>query len=224
MSVLTNAVADGIKLHHTRSLSDVWRFSWLLLCFCISLAILGCSPEPRQATSGTNAIAFGDSLVQGKGAARDKNWVSLLSQRYDVTILNKGRNGDTTSAALARLERDVLSNDPRVVLILLGGNDSFHRVSKDITFKNLSEIIDRIQQVGAAVVLIGVRGGLLLDPYDSAFKSLALAKRVYFIPDILEGILDDPALLADLVHPNNQGHQRMADRIAPVFEEAIEGL
>jgi len=200
------------------------RFLWLLSCFCLSLALLGCSPEPRQATSGTNVIAFGDSLVQGKGAARDKNWVSLLSQRYDVPILNKGKNGDTTSAALARLERDVLSNDPRVVLILLGGNDVLHRVPKATTFKNLSEMIDRIQQVGAAVVLIGVRGGLLLDSFDSAFESLALEKRTYFIPDILEGIFGNPPLLADQVHPNNQGHQRMADRIAPVFEEAMEAL
>ena len=214
----------GIKLKHTRSLSGRLRVSGLFSCFCLSLAILGCSPEPRQATSGTKVIAFGDSLVQGKGAARDKNWVSLLSQRYDVTILNKGKNGDTTSAALARLERDVLSNDPRVVLILLGGNDVLRRVSKDITFKNLSEMIDRIQQVGAAVVLIGVRGGLLLDWYDSAFESLALAKRTYFIPDILEGIFDNPALLADPIHPNSQGHQRMADRIAPVLEKAMEGL
>ena len=199
------------------------RFSWLLVFFCLSLAALGCSPEPRQATSGSNVIAFGDSLVRGKGASTNKNWVSLLSQRYDVTILNKGKNGDTTSAALARLERDVLANDPRVVLVLLGGNDALHRVSYEDTFGNLAEIIDRIQAVGAAVILIGVRGGLLGDPYDDAFEELAREKHTYFIPDILDGIFGHRELLADRVHPNNQGHHIMADRIAPVFEEAIEG-
>lgn len=166
-------------------------------------------------------IAFGDSLVQGKGVSPNKNWVSLLSQRYNLTILNKGRNGDTTSAALARLDRDVLTQDPRIVMVLLGGNDALRRVSHEETFGNLSEIIDRIHAAGAAVILIGVRGGLLGDPYDDMFETLARKKHTYFVPDILDGIFGNPDLLADRVHPNNQGHQRMADRISRVLEETL---
>jgi len=197
--------------------------AYIFLILYLFLGSLGCSEEPRQATSGSTVIAFGDSLVRGKGASPGQNWVSRLSERHNLTILNKGRNGDTTSAALARLERDVLSHDPRLVLVLLGGNDALRRVPHEETFRNLSEIIDRIHQVGAAVVLIGVRGGLLGDPYDEAFEDLALEKRTYFVPDILDGIFGDPQYLADRVHPNNLGHQRMADRITPIFEVASGG-
>ncbi len=74
------------------------------------------------------------------------------------------------------------------------------------------------------MVLIGVRGGLLVDPYDDAFEKLAREKQTYFVPDILDGIFGNSRFLADRVHPNNQGHQLMADRIGSVFAKAIQEM
>jgi lysophospholipase L1-like esterase len=34
------------------------------------------------------------------------------------------------------------------------------------------------------------------------------------IPDVLHGILNDPALKSDEIHPNARGYQLMAERIA----------
>ncbi|MEC4674880.1 MAG: GDSL-type esterase/lipase family protein [Nitrospirota bacterium] len=82
--------------------------------------------------------------------------MSRLSRQMDISILNKGRNGETTRSALSRLEQDVLDQDPRIVILLLGGNDAIRRLPQKETFDNLAQMIDRIQQTGAAVVLVGV--------------------------------------------------------------------
>jgi lysophospholipase L1-like esterase len=49
--------------------------------------------------------------------------------------------GDTTAGALKRLEQDVLSRSPDLVLITLGGNDLKNGIAKDVAFKNLKMII-----------------------------------------------------------------------------------
>ena len=88
-------------------------------------------------TAGDQVIAFGDSLVRGVGASPGRDLVSVLSNRIDVPILNAGRSGDTTASALARLDEAVLTRRPRVVLVLVGGNDLLRRVPPEETIENL---------------------------------------------------------------------------------------
>jgi lysophospholipase L1-like esterase len=38
----------------------------------------------------------------------------------------------------------------------------------------------------------------------------------------MDGILGDPKLMSDEVHPNDQGYALMASRIAPVLESVIK--
>ncbi len=171
---------------------------------------------------GQNIIAFGDSLVVGHGASPGNDFVSILSDRLGHPIINAGRNGDTTQSGLERLQVEVLSQDPRIVILLLGGNDALRRVSMDQTFNRLADMIDQIHQTGAAVVLVGVRGSLFGDRYEEEFEALAEAKQVNYVPDILSGIFGHPSLMADSIHPNNQGNLLMADRVEPVLRELLE--
>jgi len=208
----------------TRFLFEFYRWTGLFCACCCFLFLIGtgaCTPAPLPPQAGTQVIAFGDSLVKGKGASPGKDWVSRLSRQMGISILNKGQNGETTRSALSRLERDVLSQDPQVVIILLGGNDAIRRLPKKETFENLALMINRIQHAGAAVVLVGVRGGFIGDPYEESFEYLAHTKRTYYVPDIMEGIWGNPAWLADTVHPNDQGYRHMAQRLMPVLAAAI---
>src|SRR3989338_9628816 len=54
-------------------------------------------------SSGTDIIAFGDSLVVGAGAIGGNDFVSLLSKKIGQEIINLGVNGDTTANGLARM-------------------------------------------------------------------------------------------------------------------------
>ena len=40
-----------------------------------------------------------------------------------------------------------------------------------------------------------------------------------FIPDVLGGILTDPDLRADQVHPNGAGYGKMAERVAAAVKK-----
>lgn len=173
-------------------------------------------------SSGQNIIAFGDSLVEGAGASPRRDFVSLLSERLGIHIINAGNGGDTTGAALARLQNHVLSHDPKIVILLLGGNDAIRRIPISETFNNLGTIIDRIHAQGAGVLLLGVRGGIFSDKYKKEFLRIAEEKRVSFIPDVLEDIFAHPNLMYDTIHPNDRGHEIIAGRIEPILRMLLQ--
>lgn len=166
-------------------------------------------------------VALGDSLTEGIGANTGNDYVAVLERILEIEIVNEGRSGDTTEDGLRRLEDDVLSRNPGIVLVLLGGNDYLRRIPRETTFSNLATIIDRIHKRGAVVLLLGVRGGLFGDSYADDYEKLAREKGVAFIPNVLEGILGDQNVMYDSIHPNDQGYERIAHRIAPVLERLM---
>jgi len=161
-------------------------------------------------------VAFGDSLTAGTGANPGKDYPAQLAARLGIPIENMGVPGNTTEDGLARLP-EVLARQPRVVLVCFGGNDSLRQMPRKATFENLGQIIDRLHQQGAFVVLIGVRSASLLDQFDSHFKQLARQKRVLYLPNILQGLLTDPGVMSDALHPNDQGYARIASRLERIL-------
>jgi acyl-CoA thioesterase-1 len=194
------------------------------LALAILAAVWSCGPgNPRAVppTAGTSIIAFGDSLVAGRGATPGHDFVSVLSTRLGVPIINAGRSGDTTRSALGRLDRDVLSRNPRVVIVVLGGNDFLRRVPVDETFDNLSSIVTSVREQGAAAVLAGVSVGLFSDPYGARYEALARETSSGLVPDILGGLMGRSDLMSDAIHPNDQGYALIADRLEPVMRELV---
>jgi len=180
------------------------------------------APEAARPTSGDRVIAFGDSLVEGVGASIGGDLVSLLSARVGVPIVNAGRRGDTTATALARLDPAVLSQNPRVVIVVLGGNDVLRRLPQAETFSNLETIVGRIRGRGAAVILVGLSFGVFPDTYGNGYENLAHRTASGLVPDVLAGILGHPDLMADQIHPNDRGYRMMADRIEPALRAVLK--
>ena len=165
-------------------------------------------------------VAFGDSLTAGSGSTDGNDYVSLLSQKIGEPIQNFGVPGDTTMDALARIDQ-VIATHPRIVLVLLGGNDYLKRVPIDTTFENLQQIIGKLQADDTVVVLIGIRGGVLQDNYAGRFESLGRKTGSLYIPNALDGILGHQNLMFDEIHPNNAGYaiiaQKIYDAIKPLL-------
>jgi len=173
-------------------------------------------------SSGIDIIAFGDSLVQGIGSSDDqKNFVSILSQKIGRPIINLGVSGDTTADGLARLS-ELDKYRPKIVLVLLGGNDYLKKVSSTNTFENLSKIIKNIQSRGAVVILLGVRGGLFSDKFESEFEKLKDEYGTAYVPNVLEGLLMNDKYMSDAIHPNDAGYKIIADKIYPIISGLIK--
>ncbi len=170
------------------------------------------APVTNYPSEGSDVIAFGDSLVVGFGATSEKDFVSLLSQKIGQPIANLGVSGDTTQKGLARL-KELDAYNPKVVIVLLGGNDALQRVPPAETFANLRTIIADIQKRGAVVLLLGVRGGLVNNTFDTEFETLARETGSAYVPDVLDGLFGNRAYMADGIHPNDAGNALIAERV-----------
>lgn len=176
---------------------------------------------PPRATG--DWIAFGDSLTSGFGATQGSDYPTLLSQLLNCPIHNKGIPGETTEHALNRIE-EIVRLQPRVVLLCFGGNDGLQQLPMDKTFENLSTMIDRLQESGSFVVLIGVRSASVSDRYAKPFKTLAKEKNVLFVPNILKGVLGSPNLMSDYIHPNDDGYKAIAARLEKTLTPLLSKL
>ncbi len=186
--------------------------------FLILVFVLGCSPHVRNSDShGSAIICFGDSITYGTGAAEGEDYPTCLSKLLKRNVINAGVAGDKTSDALLRVERDVLEKDPYIVIVELGGNDFLEKIPIEGTLKNLEEIISKIQDKGAMVVLCDVSCGIIMWDYRNTYKKLAKKTNAIFIPGLLSGILTDPSLKFDQIHPNSKGYEIIAKRICNVI-------
>lgn len=192
----------------------------LVLAICAGLWYRGryAYPITNREASGDVIIAFGDSLTYGTGAERGEAWPAVVSRECGHEIINKGVPGDTTADALRRLDRDVLSLQPRMVIVGLGGNDTLQQMSREQLFGNLRQIVTEIQASGAMTVLVGLNGFPLDRGLSSEYRRVARETGSVYIPNILGGILTNAKLKADQIHPNAAGYKIMADRICEAIK------
>ena len=171
-------------------------------------------------SEGKNIVAFGDSLVSGVGS-QGGGFVTSLALKTKTPIVNLGKSGDSTADGLARVS-EIFQYNPKVVILLLGGNDALRRISREETFNNLRSIIREIQGKGSIVLLLGVRGGLLSDAYSSDFKDLSEEMGTVYVSDVLSGIFGNPELMYDEIHPNDKGYEKIAERIVKVLPPLLK--
>lgn len=193
------------------------RLFWL--SFALAGCLHGCGGESYDSirnlgSTGQTIICFGDSLTEGVGSGPGEDYPSVLSQGLGVPVVNAGRRGDTTAVALSRLAADVLEKNPRLVVVMLGGNDFLRQVPLSETKTYLEEIVRRTQERGAMVVVSGIRLGLFTDEYGPIFKDIATRRGALYVPEVLKGILSDAKLRSDRIHPNGSGYRLIAERIA----------
>jgi acyl-CoA thioesterase-1 len=173
---------------------------------------------------GGPVVFFGDSITDGYGVHPEESFPALVGGALGVAFVNAGVPGDTMGAGLARMERDVLAHRPRVVVVEFGGNDFLRRVPAEETRRHLEAIVSHLIQEGVMVVILEVNVGLRGDPYRTGYQAVADRHGAVLVRDILRGILSDPDLKTDAIHPNAKGHRLIAERVIaalrPLLEEA----
>lgn len=204
-----------------------------------------------DADAARAAVAIGDSFVDGAGATDRYGWAYRLADAidgYDVRV--RGTGGDTVEDVLVRLDEDVLALDPDLVVLQVGINDSRLRASFDTENDvpperyetGLREFVARVRGARESPPRIAVVGTVPLDeeltrPFkpDKEYTTASsrryneIARRV--CRDVGAEFVDvfaafasrapDGSLLADGLHPNDDGHDLICELAADaLFREA----
>jgi len=87
------------------------------------------------------------------------NWFSWLGCSLrewvgrHVTMINQGINGETAEDLLKRIDRDVISFKPNLVIVTIGGNDTWKGCTIEEYKKTLAQVVKIIKENNAIPVL-----------------------------------------------------------------------
>lgn len=209
------------------------RFKTLIAALCLMLGIAA-APVQASAAEQIKLVGFGDSLMaaynlQGEEGFPSRLEAALRERGHDVSIIDAGVSGDTTSGGLARLDWSIPDGVDGVILEL-GANDALRGLPPEETRENLEAMITGLQQRGIAILL----AGMLAPPnmganYETAFNAiypdLAAKYDLTLYPFFLDGVTGNADLvLSDGMHPNANGINEMVNRILPVAEQFVAGI
>jgi acyl-CoA thioesterase-1 len=177
-------------------------------------------------------VFLGDSLTAGYGLSKEQAVPSLIQRRldaegYNYEVVNHGVSGDTSAGGVSRLEW-ALSGDVRVLVLELGANDGLRGVPVESMKANLEAIITGAKKRGVRVLLTGMEappnhGPIYTAEFRQAFRDLATAHDVAFVPFYLDGVAGNPALnIADGIHPNVDGTAIVERTVWRALEPLLE--
>ena len=186
------------------------------------ILLAACSKRPKFTAlpTGSQVLAFGDSITYGTGAQPGEDWPTKLALLTGWQIINAGLPGDTAEAARSRIQPLLDEHKPALVILEIGGNDFLRRRPARIIKEDIRALVRSCQDSGAKVVLVGVSELSLLavvagKPSDSPlYAELGAEEGVPVIADVFSNVLAKPELCADKIHPNAHGYQQMGQGIA----------
>lgn len=198
----------------------LWR---KLVNLASALLTLACVAAPAGAA--THILALGDSLTAGYGLPAEESFpvqlqAWLRDHGVDAVVTNAGVSGDTSAGGLARLDWS-LAEPADAVLVELGANDALRGLDPKETYRNLDEILGKLDQRHEKVLLLGMEapsnwGADYQKAFHAIYPALAEQHHVLLYPFFLDGVALDPSLNQDDgLHPNARGVAAIVDRVGP---------
>jgi acyl-CoA thioesterase-1 len=189
------------------------------LLLWVILLLTGCHESTRLAAlpPGSTVLAFGNSITFGSGANPGEDYPARLAAISGWQVHNAGIPGDTAETARSRVGEAIAGTRPALVIVEIGGNDFLRRRAETAVKDDLRAIVAAIRQSGAQVVLVAVPRLSLIGaasgriPDSTIYAELAREEKLPIVEGVLAAILSDPAMKADLIHPNAQGYTKLAE-------------
>ncbi len=142
-----------------------------------------------------------------------------------MPVVNFGRAG-VTARDMTKQLAEILKSRPQVVVIELGGHDFLRGYGRAATRESLVTIIEACQEADAAVVLVEIPRGFIVDPFSGLERELAREYDLELIPDSairmlvvrspvipIVGDWSEPHLSEDGLHPNVAGSRFLAETV-----------
>lgn len=150
----------------------------------------------------------GDSLSLLPGGYQD-----ILAKKYDLTVSNISKVGQTSAGALSRFK--MATDRPDIVFIFLGANDSYSGVNKSFTLDNIRQIQKLARDRGARTIIIPGYLSAKVSNSDQAKRYDDLKESMYLLPGIVVPILRsiNAADVPDGVHLTRSAQASLAKLI-----------
>jgi len=194
----------------------------LLILFLLNLQIL----------SANTILFLGDSLTEGLGVTKENAFPKLVETliqkelKKNITVINGGVSGSTSSDGLARLKW-YLKKKPYIVFLALGANDGLRGLNLKQSQKNLEEIVEYAQKSKAKVLLAGMRippnyGPQYVEDFKKIYQELKNKYNLKTMPFLLDGVAGVKKMnQRDGIHPNEEGHKIIAKKVFMFLKEEL---
>ena len=195
-----------------------WVWASILMLFSIWVLFAQVATAKRY-----KILILGDSLTEGYGVEKTDAFPARLEVQLNqwqdrFQVINGGSSGSTSASGVRRLKWYAKSK-PDLVFLTLGSNDGLRGVKPEATRKNLEAALDFCRMQKWPVILTGLKvppnyGAEYTQAFEKIFPSLASKFQSPLLAFLLEGVAGEPDFnLADGLHPNERGHERIAENI-----------
>ncbi|WMJ80226.1 GDSL-type esterase/lipase family protein [Clostridium sp. MB40-C1] len=181
-----------------------------------------------------NIVCIGDSLTFGYGVNSNENWIHLVNSNLNLSLTNKGFNGDTTAGMLFRFYEDVTLNSPKYAFIMGGTNDFLLNYSVNNVIDNMESMLIEAKKNNIEVIL-GIQPAVIpqlankywmcsdyakvndrIQQYKNWLLTYSMQNSLIYINfyDVIQKSLltyKENELYLDGIHLTSKGHKIMAE-------------
>ena len=182
--------------------------------------------KENKTKTDVDVVFIGDSLTDG---------YDIDSFYPDYVALNRGIGGDRIEWLIDRMVVSAYDVNPKVIVVLIAGNDVLAGRSTDYILTKYNELIDKIKtNLPDTRIIIqshyptgkdyADKNAIMLE-LNRLEEKMASSKGCVFV-DIYPHLLDDSGKLADNfttdgVHINNDGYQIVTDLLTPEIDKLL---
>ncbi|MDH4467901.1 MAG: GDSL-type esterase/lipase family protein [Bacteriovoracaceae bacterium] len=205
--------------------------------FLLFLLLILIGGKNNFSFAAKNILFLGDSITEGYGVATEKAYTSLLEQKWkkegkDGKVVVSAISGSTTATGLERFKW--IAKRPEIfhkMILFLGGNDVLRSIAAKETKKNLLETLKEMNLYAKKypkeemeIYLVELKipknyGAVKVQEWNSLYRELSKEVPFTLIPFPLADIVLKKELnLADGIHPNEIGHEKLANFFYDYFK------
>lgn len=186
-------------------------------------------------------VLFGDSLT-ARHEGLDKPMINAHLEPHfpEHQIRNKGVSGDTTNDAMKRLQKDVIAEQPDLVVIQFGSNDSsaHKHVPREMYKANLEQMVKAIGPDRCILVTPPPvdedkqtqRSNQVIEAYGEALKEVVEEFNTGFA-DLYDAFIKQTDMKSALkgqdddgLHYGEAGYKVVEQTLVPVIRERLQTL
>jgi acyl-CoA thioesterase-1 len=170
-------------------------------------------------------VAFGDSNTAGFRVSNENAYPAQLERAlrakgYEVSVLNSGVSGDTSSMGLSRFDR-AIPDGTNIAIVFFGRNDLRWGVAPEKLRANIDTIMKKLRARNIQILLIGMR------TFD--MSQIAAANGALYYPDFFDSVSNDgeknpkyTLILDPVQHLNSDGYAIVVSKLAPIVESMLQ--